>query len=169
MFYVTAHLLRLPEAFAVCSSTLSNRALFHDGCPCEPFKMVLLMNYAVSWGTGRELVSCFLGCLSGTRQYFQWMPPTPELAITGTDYNQPLAPWQRKANGAAFRALLHAVCMCLSSVDVPVICTGWTNRLLIAPVIAQEMFCQLHPFFLMCSTSLCSSIELSWRGEQRTG
>lgn len=95
------------------------------------------------------------------------MPPTPELAITGTDYNQPLAPWKRRADGAPLSAL--ACCVRLSSVDVPVICTGWTNRLLIAPMIAQEMFCQLHPFFLMRSASLWSSVELSWREERRTG
>lgn len=61
------------------------------------------------------------------------------------------------------------LCVCLSSVDAPVICTEWTNRLLIAPVIAQEMFSQLHPFFLMWSTSLSFSVELSWREEQPAG
>lgn len=48
---------------------------------------------------------------TGTLQCSQWMPPTLELAVTGTDYNEPLAPWQRKADGAAFRALLRAVCV----------------------------------------------------------
>lgn len=31
------------------------------------------------------------------------------------------------------------------------------------------MFSQLHPFFLMWSTSLSSSVELSWREEQPAG
>lgn len=59
LFCVTSHLLLLPKAFAVCSSALSNRALFRDHHPREPFKMVLLMNCAVGCETGSELVPCF--------------------------------------------------------------------------------------------------------------
>lgn len=75
----------------------------------------------------------------------QWVPCALELAVPGTDSVQPLALGQlrlmEQISGLSGMLSVFEQCCCSCN------CAGWTNRLLIAPVIAQEMFCQLHPFF----------------------
>lgn len=44
-------------------------------------------------------------------QCSQWMTLTLVLALTGTEYNQPLVSWQCRADGAVLRVLLRAVCV----------------------------------------------------------
>ena len=132
--------------------------------------MFLLMNCALSWETGRELAACFWGCLGGTQEPLrcsQWMPPTPELVVAGTGYEQPLAPWQGKAmeqcSGHSCVLCVFERCWCSCNLH-------WVDK--------QAAYCSCDcpgnvpsapPFFPDGQLFPLVQCQLSWRGDQRTG
>lgn len=59
--------------------------------------------------------------------------------------------------------------VCLSSVAVPVIALGGQTGCLLLLWLPRKCSVNSTLFFLMCSTSLWSSVELSWRGERNKG
>lgn len=164
-----SHLGSHYSRFVLCYSTSASPSqgfccvVFHDCYLCEPFKIILLGKCAVSWD-GREWLSCFYSSW--------WHTGAPALfpvnaVYSGTDSIQPLAlgswGWWSSSQGSL-------VCwVCLSSVDVPVIAPGGQTGCLLLLWLPRKCSVNSTLFFLMCSTSLWSSVELSWRGEQNTG
>lgn len=164
-----SHLGSHYSRFVLCYSTSASpsqsfccvqQTTFHDCYVCEPLQVILLGSCAVSWemaGSGCRVFTA----LGGTQESLHcswWMPGTLELAVPGTDSIQPLA---AEADGAVLRALLHAEC-------VPVIALGGQTGCLLLLWLPRKCSVNSTLSFLMCSTSLWSSGELSWRGEQNT-
>lgn len=149
-----SHLGRHYSRFVLCYSTSASppqsfccvqQIVFHDCYLWEPFKMILLGSRAVSWEMAES--GCHvLTALGGTQEPLhcsQLMPCTPELALSQAQILSSLWQLRLMEQFSGLSGVLSVFEHCWCSCN----CTGWTNRLLIAPVIAQEMFCQLHPFF----------------------
>lgn len=126
---------------------------------CEPCKMIL-GDLCCKLGDGREWVSCF---------YSSWWHTGASALFPVLPVLQSLLSQARILWGGWWSSQGSLVCwVCLSSVDVPVIALGGQTGCLLLLWLPRKCSVNSTLFFLMCSTSLWSSVELSWRGEQNT-
>lgn len=114
-----------PSASPAQSFGCVQQIAFHDCYLCEPFKIILLGNCAVSWEMAESGCRVFTA-LGGTQEFLhcsQSIPCTAELALSQAQIlSSPLHSGSRGWWSSSQGSL--ACWVCLSSVDVPVIALG---------------------------------------------